>query len=160
MNLPFKFAAASANAILDLTDEAANLILAGILGSSLTDAQKQRFGLLGRPYGPCWLTGVSVQADKDATIIFGAYDKTAAAFYGVLPVTLLAAGGSAFDSQFVEPGFPLPLGGAVVPAIQVVVGTSVILTGQIETVTNQAEQNATPFNPAGTPYGLLSAITH
>jgi len=156
VNLPFRFAAAAADAILDLTDEATNLVLAGILDSALTDAQKQRFGLLSQPMRPGWLTKVSVQADKTTTVTFGLYDKTAAAFYPVLPVQLVAAGSTAYQDSFESPGFALPMGGAVVPAIQVnVAAASVVLTGQIEVVPNEAERDVTPFNPGGFGLGPL-----
>lgn len=142
MNLPFKFAAANANDILVLDDDVTNLILNGIKTASLTEAQKARFGLLAQPSLTGWLYDLSVSADKDTTVIFGCYDGTA--FYGVYPVTLLAAGGSVFSHQF-NTGFALPLGGAVRPAIKVIVGTNVILTGHVEIISNVADRDSTPF---------------
>lgn len=140
MNLPFKFAAASANAVLVLNDETANLILADIAGSGLTAAQKSRFGLLSQPLTPGWLRYVAVSADKDCTLIFGCYDGTN--FYDVYPVTLLAAGSNEHVNEL-NTGLAMPLGGNVKPAIRVVVGTTVIITGHVEIPPNFAERDAT-----------------
>lgn len=150
MNLPYKFAAANANDVLVLNDETTNLILNGIKASSLTEAQKARFGLLAQPVTPGWLRYISVSADKDCTLIFGCYDGTT--FYGVYPVTLLAGGGNEHIYEM-NTGLALPLGGAVVPAIKVIVGTAVIVTGHVEIPANFAERDATafvaaPLNPA------------
>jgi hypothetical protein len=147
MNLPFKFAAATATAVLVLNDETTNLILNGIKTSGLTEAQKARFGLLAQPLTPGWLYTVSVSADKDCTIIFGCYDTSNTTFYGVYPVELLASGGNEHTYQF-NTGLPLPLGGSVVPALQVVVGTTVILCGHVEIIPSFGDRDATPINPA------------
>ena len=152
MNRPFQFAAASANDILDLTDTAANLILAALLAATLTDAQRQRFALLP-PLNPGWITSLTLSANKDATVQFGVNDVTAAQFVPVYTVQLLAAGTSAVYELF-DTGLYLPLGGAVHPALKVVVGTTVILAGQIE-VRPDFANNATPFNAGGFGIGLL-----
>lgn len=122
-----------------------NLILNGIKTATLTEAQKLLFGTLAQPRFPGWLTSVSVQADKDATIIFGCYDGTV--FYPAYPVTLLAAGSSE-HSHTLNTGMPLPLGGNVRPAIKVIVGTTVILTGHVEIAPSPADRDNTPFTPA------------
>lgn len=152
MNIPFRFAAASADDILQLNDVAANLILANLLALGLTDTQVQRFALFP-PLNPGWLVGLSIQANKDATVEFGVYDSRGAKFAGVCPVQLLAAGTSAYHDRF-STGLYLPLGGVVVPAIKVIVGTTVILSGQIETIPDFANSD-TPFNPGGQALGLL-----
>jgi len=147
MNLPFRFAAAAANAVLDLTDETDNLVLASIAGSGLSADQKARFALLGQTMRPGWLVGLSLQSDKTATVTFGLYDKTASVFYPIVPVQLVAAGATAYHARYVNPGFALPMGGEVVPALQVnVAPADVILTGQIETIPNEAERDVDPFN--------------
>jgi len=156
VNLPFRFAAAAASSIVVLTDEAANLVLAGLLGSGLSDDNLRRFALLGQPIFPGWLVGLSVSADKTCTITFGCYDTTATTFYPVYPVQLVAGGSSEHVARFENPGFPMPLGGAVQPAIKVeVAAADVILTGQIELIPNFAERDTTPFNPGGFGLGTL-----
>ncbi len=155
MNIPFRFAAASGTTtVLVLDDDTTNLILNGIKVATLTEEQKARFGLLGQPRTPGWLKWISISADKDCTLIFGCYDETAAVFYGVYPITLLAAGS---NEHTYEPntGLALPLGGAVGPAILVLVGTTVTITGHVEIIPSVAERDATPFSPAPMPPEMI-----
>lgn len=144
MNLPFRFSAANATDILTLNDETANLVLNGIKAAALTEAQKARFSLLAQPLVPGWLVSIDVTANKDATVDFGCYDGSV--FYPVYSAQLLAAGDNTFNSRL-NTGLYVPLGGAVVPAIKVIVGTAVILTGHIEILPNPSD-SATPFTPA------------
>ncbi len=163
MNLPFKFAAASANDILVLNDVTTNLILAAIDGSGLTADQRSRFGFYNQAYIPGWVLAFDIQADKDATVELGVLDQSTGnapgTFYPILPVTLLAAGGSDYCGRFINPGFAVPLGGQVVPALKVIVGSTVILTGQIELIGNAAERDVAPLGTAGTPVGLTLLLT-
>lgn len=143
MNLPFRFAAGSANDILVLNNETTNLVLAGIKTASLTEEQKKRFQLLAQPLVPGWLVSIDLSANKDATADFGCYDGTT--FYPSFSIQLLAAGSSAIATRL-NTGVYLPLGGGVVPAIKIIVGSSVILSGHVEIL--PINSDATPFAPA------------
>lgn len=161
MNFPFRFAAASANAILQLNDESANLILKALKDSTTyTDANKARFALLGQPIVPSWLYNLSLSGDKDCVVEFGLYNQVATEFTPQYAVSLLVAGSNIFSHQF-NTGYAAPFGGALVPALKVVTGTSVILTGHAEYIPNGAERTDAPITlaPSGSPLAVPAELT-
>lgn len=145
MNYPFRFAAANANAILVISDETANLILAALKASSYTQEQKARFALLAQNVLPGWLHTFSLSSTADATVEFGCYDGTT--FIPIYPTALLAAGSNTHFVQFSQ-GFPIPFGGAVKPALKVVTGTSVVLCGHVEIIPNTSQNDLAPLTAA------------
>lgn len=159
MNFPFRFAAADADDILVLNDQAANLILAALAGSTYTDAQKARFALLNQPIIPAWLLNYSITADKDCVVEIGLYNQTADTFIPLYPTVLLAAGSNTHDVVFTQ-GFCAPYGGALVPALKVVTGTAVILAGHAEYIPNLADRDEAPIAVAasGSPTALLTEL--
>lgn len=142
---PFEFPSSSATAVLVITDETStgNQILYGLRNAStLTDAQRQVFETLGQNLLFGWLKELTVSVDKDCHLQFGIYDGTN--FYAVYPMQFLAAGSSMQTPKF-NTGLYCPLGGALLPAIKIIAGTSVTICGHCEIIPDIARRDDAPL---------------